>query len=298
MSEWFYAQGVQRQGPVSAEEIAALFHRGELTVDTLVWTQSMPEWSPLGTVAAELGLGDVPEADAVNSIVPESASPYAAPAAVTAAHVAPVHSGDVVYAGFWKRLAAATIDGFLMAAVSFIVMFVGMLALGGAMAFNAEGVLSDVAQGTLGIGAVLVIYGLPIVIQVIYFTWMHASSSQATLGKMAIGIKVTRGNGEVISLGRSFGRWCAYFVLSLPCGIGTLISAFTSGLSERKQGLHDMMADTLVVDRWAFTAHPERQRHELGVLTWVILALLGLAVVGYFLMIMFAVGLAAMGGAH
>lgn len=298
MSEWFYAQGVQRQGPVSAEEIAALFHRGELTVDTLVWTQSMPEWSPLGTVAAELGLGHVPEADAVNSIVPESASPYAAPAAVTAAHVAPVHSGDVVYAGFWKRLAAATIDGFLMAAVSFIVMFVGMLALGGAMAFNAEGVLSDVAQGTLGIGAVLVIYGLPIVIQVIYFTWMHASSSQATLGKMAIGIKVTRGNGEVISLGRSFGRWCAYFVLSLPCGIGTLISAFTSGLSERKQGLHDMMADTLVVDRWAFTAHPERQRHELGVLTWVILALLGLAVVGYFLMIMFAVGLAAMGGAH
>ena len=31
-----------------------------------------------------------------------------------------------------------------------------------------------------------------------------------------------------------------------------------------------MIASTLVVDQWAFTAHPERQRHELGTVTLVI----------------------------
>lgn len=246
MTEWFYAQGAQRQGPVSAEEIAALFHRGELSVDTLVWTQSMTEWSPLGLFAAELGLERLHETETVHSVAPEPASPYAAPAAVASSYTAPVHAGEVVYAGFWKRLAAALIDSCVLTAAMLIVMFIGMLAL----------------------------------------------------GKMAIGIKVTRGTGEALTLGRSFGRWCAYFVLNLPCGIGTLISAFTCGLSERKQGLHDMMADTLVVDRWAFTAHPERQRRELGVVTWIVLGLLGLLVVGYALLMMFAVGMAAMSGAH
>ena len=51
-------------------------------------------------------------------------------------------------------------------------------------------------------------------------------------------------------------------------------------LTERKQALHDMLCDTLVVDKWAFTAHPERQRDELGVVTIVILCLAGLAIVG------------------
>ena len=33
-----------------------------------------------------------------------------------------------------------------------------------------------------------------------------------------------------------------------------------AGFTERKQALHDMVAGTLVVDQWAFTAQPERQR--------------------------------------
>ena len=42
--------------------------------------------------------------------------------------------------------------------------------------------------------------------------------------------------------------------------IGFLMAAFT----ERKQALHDMVAGTLVVDRWAYTEHPELQRRGLG----------------------------------
>ena len=35
---------------------------------------------------------------------------------------------------------------------------------------------------------------------------------------------------------------------------------------DRKQALHDMAAGTLVVDRWAWTGHPERQQRHVGAL--------------------------------
>ena len=54
-----------------------------------------------------------------------------------------------------------------------------------------------------------------------------------------------------------------------------------AGFTQRKRGLHDMVASTLVVDRWAYTAHPERQRRGLGAVALVLLILGGLAVVAY-----------------
>ncbi|HRN61774.1 MAG TPA: RDD family protein, partial [Luteimonas sp.] len=52
----------------------------------------------------------------------------------------------------------------------------------------------------------------------------------------------------------------------------------------RKQALHDMICDTLVVDRWAYTDRPDLQRRELGVVTWVVIVigggLLGLGLLG------------------
>jgi hypothetical protein len=93
----------------------------------------------------------------------------------------------------------------------------------------------------------------------------------ATLGKMAVGIKVVRSNGERLTKGRAFGRYWAMLLSSFTLGIGFLMAAFT----ERKQGLHDMICDTLVVDRWAFTDQPHLQRRELGTVTIVILVLTG-----------------------
>jgi type IV pilus assembly protein PilA len=37
-----------------------------------------------------------------------------------------------------------------------------------------------------------------------------------------------------------------------------------AGFTERKRALHDMAAGALVVDRWAWTDHPELQKRELG----------------------------------
>ena len=52
-----------------------------------------------------------------------------------------------------------------------------------------------------------------------------------------------------------------------------------AGFTERKRALHDMMCDTVVVDKWAFTAHPQLQRRELGTVTVIVLVLFGLLLV-------------------
>jgi Tfp pilus assembly major pilin PilA len=72
---------------------------------------------------------------------------------------------------------------------------------------------------------------------------MQSSSRQATLGKMALGIKVTSAEGERISFLRATGRYFATILSGLILMIGYLLAAFT----QRKQALHDMIAGTLVV---------------------------------------------------
>jgi len=297
MSSWYFAAGDQRQGPISAEELGARFQRGEILPDTLVWREGLDGWRAVRDMAAELDLA-VP-AHAAPMAMPsiEPASPYAAPSAQVPLHAAPVFGGEIVYGGFWKRFAASFIDGMVLMVVTLVVVMVGLLLTGGAAALSPQAFANDMMRGTLGLTFVLAVYVLPILAQVAYFTWMHASASQATLGKLAVGIKVARTNGEALTLGRSFGRWCAYFFLHLvSCGLATLISAFTVGLTDRKQGLHDMIADTLVVDRWAFTANPERQRRELGAVTWTIIVLAGLFVIAYIGFFVFAIGMAAVAG--
>ena len=90
-----------------------------------------------------------------------------------------------------------------------------------------------------------------------------------------------------------FGRFFATILSSLILCIGYIMAGFT----ERKRALHDMLASTLVVDQWAFTAHPERQRPELSTVTTVIVVLAGVLVIGYFLLIaaLVAMGVAAGG---
>lgn len=76
----------------------------------------------------------------------------------------------------------------------------------------------------------------------IYEAAMESSSKQATLGKMALGLKVTDLEGRRISFARATGRHFA----KLLSGMILLIGYIMAGFTERKQALHDMIAGTLV----------------------------------------------------
>ncbi len=135
------------------------------------------------------------------------------------------------YAGFWKRFGAAIVDGFILMVVGFII--------GGFIGF----VYGSATGGAAGAGPIGNLFGL--ILGWLYYAFMESSSTQGTLGKMALGIKVTGLSGHPISFGRATGRHFGKIISTIILLIGYLMVAFTA----KKQGLHDMMAGCLVVNR-------------------------------------------------
>lgn len=308
MTQWYYSDYERnRHGPISAGDLAELHANGQLAPDTLVWREGLSQWQPWRTLVGEVIQGAGRPAVASTSFatasaaapavaganpysVAEPASPYAPPRAALHDAGDYVADGEVVYAGFWKRTAAYLIDSFvLMVVIGILGAVFGVL---GVLSMASKGDPSAFSTGSLAF--IGLFYVLEIVVMAGYFAVMHASGSQATLGKMAVGIKVTDENGQRIGIARGIGRFFATIVSSLILLVGYLMAAFT----DRKRALHDMIAGTLVVDRWAYTSHPERQRSELGTVTIVILVIGGVLILAYLALIMLAVGLAAAAGAR
>jgi len=151
----------------------------------------------------------------------------------------PVAQAGVGYGGFWIRVVAAIIDFLVVRVVLFpfkALFGLGGLAAGGFGGFHRGLSLPYLIFG----GGVLAI--LTIGASWLYEAFMESSSYQATLGKMAFGMKVTDLYGNRISFARATGRHFAKIISGMILGIGFIMVGFT----ERKQGLHDMIAGTLV----------------------------------------------------
>ena len=307
MTEWYYADRQRRQiGPQSAEVLAQRFRAGEIDAATLVWRDGLPAWQPLGSLRGELGLDEAPATldfrveptlDPAGDVPAETLataggaySPYAAPATGFDSHAgpAPVHGGDVVMGGLWRRVAASFLDGIVTAILTYALLIPLMLLFGLSLSSLAQ---NELAGAGASVSFMLLYYGISLGLPALYFAWMHSSGTQASLGKMAVGVKVVRTSGEPVGFWRALLRYVAYFLFVLmTCGIGVLISGLMVAFTERKQALHDMLCDTLVVDKWAFTDRPEWQERGLGTVTVVILVLFGLFIAGAL-----AVGLAMLG---
>ena len=84
-----------------------------------------------------------------------------------------------------------------------------------------------------------------IIVNWLYEALMTSSPRGATLGKMAIGVRIVRVDGAQLSFGRATARHFLKVMITplVPFAIGYLMAAFTA----RKRALHDVLADTLVV---------------------------------------------------
>lgn len=150
------------------------------------------------------------------------------------------------YAGFWERFVALLIDSILLGVVSNILSF----ALFQTTSFSQPRIDPSSEEDPFGLLLSMYTEMLPsmllgVVINWIYFAYMESSANQATLGKMALNLKVTDLNGERISFGRATGRHFAKLISSFTLLIGYIMAAFT----ERKQALHDIVAGTLVLKK-------------------------------------------------
>ena len=133
------------------------------------------------------------------------------------------------YAGFWRRFVAWFIDNILLSIVFWLLVLI-LASIGGD-------------------GGAVIAYLIGIVGIFVYFAYFESSESQATVGKMALGIQVTDVNGQRVSFGKALGRNLGKIISALIIYIGYIMAAFT----EKKQALHDIMAGTLVVKKGTAT---------------------------------------------
>jgi uncharacterized RDD family membrane protein YckC len=133
---------------------------------------------------------------------------------------------NVKYAGFWVRVAARIVDGILAGIATLIVM--GIIMPGADTSATGPFLFRSLLS--------FVVFGL-------YAVPMEASARQATLGKMLFNLKVVDLAGNRLTPRRAAARYVARLVVGLTLGIGYLMVAWT----RKKQGLHDKIAETLVV---------------------------------------------------
>ena len=138
------------------------------------------------------------------------------------------------YAGFWWRFLAYIIDAFISACIFFPL---GAL-LGVAIVASGQ----DPNSGEM-LAARLGLNSISIVITWLYYALCESSSWQGTIGKKVLGIRVTDTNSQRIGFAKATGRHFGKIISGIILGIGFIMIAFT----EQKQGLHDMMAGTLVL---------------------------------------------------
>ena len=148
------------------------------------------------------------------------------------------------YAGFWIRVAAAIVD-------SIILLFVNggivLLLTGDHYPSMFESALHGSMPSIVVEGALVYLLPLANLLQLVvswlYMAWFESSRHQATPGKMLLKLKVVDQRDQRISFGRATGRSFAKYLSTMICLIGWIMVAFT----ERKQGLHDILAGTFVV---------------------------------------------------
>ena len=152
---------------------------------------------------------------------------------------APTLRSDVAYAGFWRRVLAYLVDAVFLSGVQLLIAIGVVLAA------------PDDLRAILNIAPVTIAVGWA------YFVIMESSPARATLGKLALNLYVGDLRGDPISFKRAVGRNALKSISWLLLGSGFVLAAF----SPRKQGLHDMLAGTLVLRRVRyFVLGPEAPR--------------------------------------
>lgn len=230
--EWFYALEGAQHGPVSEAEIKTMIGTGKIAGADFVWHEGMTDWKPVSEtpelMTPQPSTTATAPAEVADGSSSDAAWPYQPPAAeLGQVDLAP--ADFIGYAGFGQRLVALIIDSLVTGVLGAVVgVILGVIAVA---AETEDSALTEVVYNLIGV-----------LIGWLYYVLMESSSKQATLGKMAMGIKVTDLNGNRIGFGRATGRYFAKIISSLILLIGYLMMLW----SPRKQTLHDSISGCLV----------------------------------------------------
>ncbi len=131
----------------------------------------------------------------------------------------------MIYAGFWKRFVASIIDSVLLTVVFDLLLWF---------------ILPESWKNNQ-----FFLFLVPMIIIWLYYVLLESSNKQGTLGKMVLELKVTDYNNQRISFLRANARFFSKYISAIILMVGFIMVSFTS----RKQGLHDIIAKTLVTKK-------------------------------------------------
>lgn len=260
MADWYYAQNNEQKGPVSERDLLALEKAGLLLQSTLVWKKTLPNWQPWASVAADVRAAASAEGAAVEEIAVCAYSGQALPLSqmvrygdhwVAAAHKdafvqsllegarvqAMSGSGELQLVGFWWRVLGALIDWAvklvpaILFSIPYYVLYFKFITEQGAPAPSANPL--DQFKGMTGamIAAQLFSWLGTLGFSIFYDTWMGGKYG-GTVGKIALGFKIVRADGEKLTYARAFGRWCSkvlnMIIWWVPAYIAIIIGAVVS----------------------------------------------------------------------
>jgi uncharacterized RDD family membrane protein YckC len=237
MEIWIGRDG-ERLGPFPDSEVRARLRRGEFTGEDLGWHDGLPDWQPLATLFPdECGAPATPPP--LSTHAPATAQPPRAA------------RPSLVPASFGRRLAAWVLDYLVLMVPSSMILARTTLSAATAQVFEAvsngmplaPALEAYEAAAQAARPAVLLV----IVVGFLYYTLMEASPLQATLGKLAIGIRVTDLDGQRPGLGRCAAR-NAVRLLNIVTSLVPFIAYLAVAWTERRQGLHDLVAKALVLE--------------------------------------------------
>lgn len=239
---WHYSNDGQQIGPIEDGEFQALVRNGTIHQDTLVWKDGLSQWTKYGELSQQqeggVALATAGRCAECGHEFPQEEMVNLAGSWVCggckAQHVQKLKEGVQIgsgfeFAGFWIRVGAKIIDGILLRLIGMGLGFVVGLVMKSSDPRSAS--VAVMCSALLGIA-----------VQVAYEVFFLGKFG-ATLGKMAVKVKVVRSNGEPITYLRALGRYFAQILSGLLLGIGYLMVAW----DPEKRALHDRICDTRVI---------------------------------------------------
>ena len=241
MSQWHYTQKGQQVGPIDQSLLQGLISSGQVELTEMAWTTGMPSWQAVSSLPdlvnrmpAQLAIAGYGNAD-YSALLDQPV--YNGAKAATLDYQAPQAPEPIAMganAGFWLRVGAHLIDHVIIG-----IPFVGGLVfIFGTDSFSPGNHSIDSLMPFIKLASIVVLW--------LYYALQESSPHQATFGKHILGLRVADMNGHRISFMRASVRSFGKILSGMICSIGYVMAGFT----EKKQGLHDMIAGTFVVTTW------------------------------------------------
>ncbi|MCX5770492.1 MAG: RDD family protein [Candidatus Hydrogenedentes bacterium] len=242
---WYYMRGQDRMGPVDEVQFQVLLASQQVTAETFVWRQGMGRWQRWGELepaAPPAGTGPDPGASRPTGVCAECGQTFDVSEMIfyKGSHVCGlckpiffqrIKEGaalphQLVYGGFGRRFVAKLVDGIILGVAG---LSVAMMT--GWSMFDPSNLIAYFTGS-----------GINYVIGLAYNVFFLGRFG-ATPGKMLLGLKVVRPDGDSISYLRALGRVFAEYLSMIILYIGYLMVLF----DEERRSLHDRICDTRVI---------------------------------------------------